>query len=401
MLQMSVTWLKVETKVQMEGAISPCGLRIQGCWTKAGIGSCVHIRRDANSNAKPIDFLFDCGIFEDTTSAASHVFVSHSHTDHIGSCILHARARALQRRPAKYYMPAFAVDHLEAARKAFSEMDGRDIPMDICITSPGDVIDLYGQLKVVVFPTVHRVASQGYAVYSTTPRRLKDQYKTLPAPEIKQLVQSDIAVYEDSVDNLEMVYTGDTLMSGLLKPDTMFIFKAPILIMELTYLDGDYSKAIEWGHVHINDIIENESIFENDSIIFVHVSIKYGPFSRILNMLNMSLPEKILQKALVSVKSFGSSSFLSSPLHLSNDAVGWGWGQERRPSSRSHGYKDRDRHDSFKDSGRDPKRAAPKAVVPFEMKADDFPSLSSNTTTNVKTVTARESDKSKRSAWRK
>ena len=36
-------------------------------------------------------------------------------------------------------------------------------------------------------------------------------------------------------------------MEGLLLPDNMFIFEAPILFVECTYLDGEVSKAHQWG----------------------------------------------------------------------------------------------------------------------------------------------------------
>jgi ribonuclease Z len=304
--------------------VTPGGFRIEGCWTKAGIGSCVHVR----GKRKGCDILFDCGVYDDSIETASYIFISHSHTDHIGAIISHARARALQRKPAKYYVPHFAFAHLETARKAFSELDGCDIPMEIIAVAPGDTILCDGNFKVVVFGTDHRVPSQGYALYASAAKVLKAEYAGKTTDDIRSMIISGVEVHEERPETLDIVYTGDTLMKGLLTEANRFIFNAAILIVELTYLDGPYEKAIEWGHIHINDIVEHEHLFDAVSqVILVHISVRYAPHSKALSMIHQSLPEPLLRKSMVSLKSFGASEYLSSPLHLRRDEVGWGWGR--------------------------------------------------------------------------
>lgn len=51
---------------------------------------------------------------------ADHVFISHSHIDHIGALLSHARARTLGNKPARYYVPEEAVEPLMKVR------EGRD-----------------------------------------------------------------------------------------------------------------------------------------------------------------------------------------------------------------------------------------------------------------------------------
>lgn len=48
------------------------------------------------------------------------------------------------------------------------------------------------------------------------------------------------------------MYTGDTTMEGLLQlgADSR-LFHSHTFITEVTYLDGDRSKAAQYGHVHI------------------------------------------------------------------------------------------------------------------------------------------------------
>lgn len=68
---------------------------------------------------------------------ANHVFVSHSHIDHIGALLNHARARSLSGKPAKYYVPLSAVDPLLQAKTAYETLDGCQFQCEILGVKPG------------------------------------------------------------------------------------------------------------------------------------------------------------------------------------------------------------------------------------------------------------------------
>jgi ribonuclease BN (tRNA processing enzyme) len=92
---------------------------------------------------------------------ATHVFISHSHIDHIGSLLSHARARTLMKNPARYYVPQATLapllkvsrnrlDHPctfrhayvslwgMQAKEAFEEMDGGEpFAAEIIAVKPG------------------------------------------------------------------------------------------------------------------------------------------------------------------------------------------------------------------------------------------------------------------------
>ena len=313
---------------------TPAGLHIAGCWTKAGMASCVHVRGSHRSE----DLLFDCGVVEQSTFSAGHVLCTHGHIDHIGAVVSHARARALTHEPAVYYMPKNCQGPILEVKAAFEKLDGREIPMVVRTVGPGDWIRLCPTLKVYVFPTSHRVPSQGYAVYSlSNSKKLREEYCGLDRLQIKELIHSGVNIYEESSHDLQICYTGDTVMSGLLSYENTFIFHAPILIMELTYLDGDPSKAVQWGHIHINDVVEHAETFQNQRIVFVHLSAKYNPYGRAIHLLRQRLPPALLEVAAVSLFSFGSGEHLTR-LNLSfaeeERQVGWGWGRDRSSGGR-------------------------------------------------------------------
>eukprot|EP01039_Chlorochromonas_danica_P010908 gene10908-12122_t len=292
-------------------------LHIKGAWTKAGVVSCVHIQGEDH---RKDDILFDCGVIEEGITSAKAVLISHGHTDHIGAAVVHARAKAFSGSPATYYVPHAIKDSLLKVKEGFEEMDGTTIPMHIVPIGPGDELMITKNVKVKVIPTDHRVPSQGYALYTLRPPRLLPQYQSLSSEEIGHLRKQGVTITTPVQEVLEMVYTGDTTFQGLLQPQNAFIFQAPTLIMELTYLDRDHGKAIQYGHVHIEDIIQHADLFQNENIVFVHLSQKYR-ISTALEILRERLPSSIAERAKVSLKSFGASQMLTDVIeNRSNSA---------------------------------------------------------------------------------
>lgn len=307
------------------------GIRVTGAWTRAGLGSCVRVEGPNKFD----DILFDCGVCEPECLRAGFVFISHGHVDHIGACVMHARAKMLTSRQSIYYVPVESVGPLEDARIAFSKMDGKDIPMNIIPIGPEDVVNVNSDLFVKVFRTIHRVQSQGYALYKKTAGTLLEQYLNIPSKEISELKRRGVKITHEDSESLELVYTGDTIFEGLTLPANKFIFESPILILELTYLDGDKSKAIDRGHIHLDDIVQNSQEFRNQQIVFVHLSERYAPHSKALNMLRDGLPASILDRSVVSLRSFGSGEHLTKISNVDwnkrRAEVGWGWGRQVRP----------------------------------------------------------------------
>jgi hypothetical protein len=159
---------------------------------------------------------------------------------------------------------------------------------------------------------------------------LKEEYKVMDEEGIRLSRLHGKDIYAPGYDTLELVYTGDTVMSGLLDPRNDFVFKAPILITELTYLEGDRSKAAEFGHMHTDDIIENIDKFQNQFILFVHLSQKYRAQGIAVKLLRQLLPPEILSKVYVSLKCFGNRFDVTKVEAVQYDKrereVGHGWG---------------------------------------------------------------------------
>jgi ribonuclease BN (tRNA processing enzyme) len=221
---------------------------------------------------------------------------------------------------------------LEEAKVAFEKLDGGEIVMKIKPVQPGDCIRLSSSTTVKVLRTTHRVPSQGYAIFSTQPGKLKEEYRSKTGQELKELRSSGADLKDADTETLEMVYTGDTTFESLLLPENACMLHAPVLIMEMTYLDGPHEKAIEYGHIHIDDVVKYAEIFQNSHIVFCHLSSKYAPHGRALKQLQEVLPEQLQSRAYVMLKSFGSHDMVTRiaevDLERMNKEVGWGWAQK-------------------------------------------------------------------------
>lgn len=317
---------------------SPGGFKICGAWTQAGFASCIQVK----GSSKNDDILFDCGVFERETLTAKFVFITHGHVDHVGAAVQHARAKHLSGNSSTYFVPAEVADHLREAHSLYEKLDGHPFDMKIETITPGEKVQINSQTHVVAFKTVHRVPSQGYAIVKKVYGKILAQYQHLSGPEIGELKRSGVQVRGEDTEAVEVVYTGDTVFEALLLPENVFVFSSPVLIMELTYLDGDKERATGHGHVHIADVIENAAVFQNQAIIFCHISSRYSPSSKVISLLKGQLPGVVADRAFVSLRSFGCRDNLTPLGRVSLEGrdreVGWGWARFSRVDQRSpHG----------------------------------------------------------------
>ena len=183
-----------------------------------------------------------------------------------------------------------------------------------------------------------------YIIGSRIMSGLKAEYQHLNMDEIRHLVKSGTSIKADPIEKIEIAYTGDTCAYGLIKqqsPPTSIVvnaperakgfassssdrdigqlFRAELLLCELTFLDSSEGveqqcRAIERGHIHINDIERifsshistwwDEEVVPSDitdassikkTIVFYHLSSKYQPGMRALDFIIEGLPSQLLR----------------------------------------------------------------------------------------------------------
>jgi len=276
---------------------------IRDASTAAGLGTFIHMK--PNNGPKEASLLFDIGSVSLEASAVSHVFLTHGHLDHVNAIFMHARIRCRSKDlpVPKYYMNPLLIPPLLKAKGAFEELnDNSEIPMEFVPLYPGKEVYIGGDCFVSPFPTVHRVASQGYLVRWKKSNGLLPEFQNLSGKEIGELKRSGTIVNTSSIST-EVVYTGDTIFKALLEIDE--IWSAKIMIIEVTYLIGPSENAEKWGHIHIDSLVENADCFDNvKQLIICHVSVKYS-IEEILGTLREKLPPKLRSKTGVMLKKFG------------------------------------------------------------------------------------------------
>jgi hypothetical protein len=227
------------------------------------------------------------------------------------------------------------LDGLAQAKQAFEILEGKEIPMKIVGISPNEPVQIMKSYKVFAFPTTHRVPSQGYAIVHCQHGPLLPSYLHYTPQQLSALHKQQIPT-NSVIETVEVVYTGDTIFSALLSPDLSFVFTAEILLIEMTYLDGDRQKVAKHCHVHLDDFIEHIDLFRNRQIIFMHLSSRYGTGYRVLDVLRRRLPDEMLAKCAVGLKCFGFNQSVT-PLRRSEQQQ-----QRRRAESGSGGREGED-----------------------------------------------------------
>jgi ribonuclease Z len=138
---------------------------------------------------------------------------------------------------------------------------------------PGDEVELSRELVVTASATQHTVPSLGYVVWERR-RKLRPEYITLTGDQIRDLRLSGIDVTEERRIP-RLAYLGDSAPAGLDACPAMF--EAQILITELTFVAPRHRKERihKFGHMHLDDLLERRSRFQNELIIAGHFSTRY------------------------------------------------------------------------------------------------------------------------------
>ena len=72
------------------------------------------------------------------------------------------------------------------------------------------------------------------------------------------------------------------------------MYKAEVLIMEITFLQPEHrkDKIHKMGHIHLDDVIARRDKFENELIIASHFSTRYNA-RQIRRLVDQYLPDKL------------------------------------------------------------------------------------------------------------
>ncbi len=246
---------------------------------------------------RELDALFDVGIATRSNAGASNVFLSHGHADHCGALVGLLGIRGLMRMPPpRLILPAEIADPVREALSLFSRGQRYELKVMAEGLEPGDELELRPDLHVRAFRTHHSSPSLGYQFFTRVPK-LKPEFLDLPGREIalRRKRGDELFVQEE---RLELAYATDTLVRVL---DTMpSLLRTRVLILECSFLDERKTLAASHagGHIHLDELLERASDFQNEALVLMHFSQLYGP-AEVHAILQRRCPPELAKRLVV------------------------------------------------------------------------------------------------------
>jgi ribonuclease Z len=247
----------------------------------AGLETCIQL--------PGLDLCFDIGRCPPSSIARSTVLFTHPHIDHMGGMVMHCATRSLMnQKPPRYILPAQLLEPVEAMLESWRVLDGSELPCELIGAEIGDRVPLRTDLQAEVLRGYHPVTMHAYVLW----KRHKKLAAHLQGASREQILQARARGEEvnEWSERPEIAFSGDSTIEILENEPSLR--QARLLIMELTFLDDRVSveRARSRGHIHFDEVIERADLFENQAILFTHVSARYSA-AEATRILDARMPE--------------------------------------------------------------------------------------------------------------
>ena len=232
------------------------------------------------------------------------VCISHGHLDHTGGFLKLVQELSHSDGEITIFAPDACTNGIRLLIDAAAALQGpeRSVFKHKIISNGDDdrhKHNIGSHTVIETFKTMHTVPSQGYIVYKPA-KTLKEKFQGgQQEAAIRAARQRGEEIY-DHVLKPEVAFTGDTNSLFIVQNDERTlsdIFNAPLLILEMTYVDDQFSRerARERGHMHIDDLVEHADKFKNSKILLIHFSPRYTQ-EDILEALDRKLPPGLRER---------------------------------------------------------------------------------------------------------
>lgn len=241
-----------------------------------------------------LDLAFDIGRAPPSCVHRSTVAFTHAHIDHMGSIIHHCATRGLMHMPPPTYLvPDEYIEAFEDLLAVWRRLDHSELHCEIVPMAPGREHVLKRDLVVRAFRSPHRIPCIGYGVWEQK-HKLKAEFHGLPGNEIRDLKQAGTEV-TDLVSTPAVAFTGDSLIEVVEREEA--VRKARLLVMEVTFIDDRVSveQCRSKGHIHLDEVLARQDLFENHAILFTHLSARYGS-QEAIEILDARLPPGLRER---------------------------------------------------------------------------------------------------------
>jgi len=235
-----------------------------------------------------LGFAFDIGRSPRKSVHRDVVLFTHAHMDHMGGIAYHAATRALRHlSPPTYVVPHEKLEDVERLLGIWRRLDGSSLPVELVPLGPGGELRLRRDLVARPFRADHVGPCQGYALWSRR-QKLRPELAGVGGDEIARRRRAGEVVTRP-VETPEVAFCGDTRIEVVEREEV--VRRARLLILEVTFLDDRVPvvEARAKGHVHLDEVCERASLFENEAILFTHFSARYTRHE-IARLLEKKLP---------------------------------------------------------------------------------------------------------------
>jgi ribonuclease Z len=166
------------------------------------------------------------------------------------------------------------VPDLEAWLAISQRLENVDYGAHVTPAVPGESVMLRNDLELKFLPGRHRVPTVGY-LFSEIRKKLSDELIGRPGEEIAALRAGGAEVTRREEIPL-LAYPGDC--GPEIFDAAPELFRARVLLIECSFVaPEDRDRAREYAHIHLDDIAERASLFENEAIVLTHFSLRYEP----------------------------------------------------------------------------------------------------------------------------
>ena len=241
-----------------------------------------------------LKWMFDCGALVQPGFAPTHVFLSHTHSDHVSN--LAQVAFSSTKKNAKQpiiYLPSKAaplVDKYLKSHKLMTECgegdddpgNDHEMPYELMPVRPGDTFTITKgsvDFLIQVVECDHRIDCIGFSITQQS-KRLRKEFMCYSKPEMKQLVQEmrssgrSMEELKETVHAPFLCFLGDTTHK-VFQRHPEILKEHPTVIVECTYLDGTCDNAEKYKHMHWNQLQPFIESHPQTLFLISHTSLRY------------------------------------------------------------------------------------------------------------------------------
>jgi ribonuclease Z len=219
--------------------------------------------------------LLEFGRAPDDVLGYPTICLTHGHLDHAAGLAHHASRRRLTGLPpATVFAPEDAVPDLEAWLAISQRLENVEYGLHVTPARPGESVMLRRDLQLTFLPGRHRVPTVGY-LFSEVRHKLDPALEGRSGEEIAALRASGREVTR-RLETPLLAYPGDC--GPEIFDAAPELFRARVLLVECSFVaPEDRDRARRYAHIHLDDIVERASLFENEAIVLTHFSLRYRP----------------------------------------------------------------------------------------------------------------------------